>query len=314
MDVQQRAQRRSKQYRHFLLPRHQRIITGYLMVSPWILGFFIFLAGPMLASVYLSFTQWDLFTSPRWVGLENYIILLTDDPAFLQSLRVTSIFAFVGVPLQVTVGLLLAALLNQEIRFLGFFRSIYYLPSVVGGISVAIMFRWIFGTQNGIINASLRALGFNGPSWLGDPNWVLVAFILMSLWGAGQSMLIYLGALQGVPTELYEAADVDGAGALTKFFRITVPMVTPAIFFNLIMGVIAALQEFILPFAMTGGGPANASLFIVLYLYRNAFQFFKMGYASAIAWLLFLYILLLTLLIFRSSNAWVHYEGVKRGR
>lgn len=268
----------------------------------------------MLASVYLSFTQWDLFTSPRWVGLENYAILLTDDPAFVQSLKVTSIYAFVGVPLQVTVGLLLASLLNQEVRFLGLFRSIYYLPSVVGGISVAIMFRWIFGTQHGIINASLRALGFSGPSWLGDPNWVLVAFILMSIWGAGQSMLIYLGALQGVPTELYEAADVDGAGSITKFFRITVPMVTPAILFNLIMGVIAALQEFILPFAMTGGGPANASLFIVLYLYRNAFQFFQMGYASAIAWVLFLYILLLTLLIIRSSNAWVHYEGAQKGR
>jgi multiple sugar transport system permease protein len=289
-------------------------ISGYLMAAPWIVGFLVFVAGPMIASGYLSFTRWDLFTAPRWVGLDNYVTLLSDDANFLRSLKVTSIYAFVGVPLQVTVGLILAALLNQEIRFLGLFRSIYYLPSVVGGISVAIMFRWIFGTQNGIINASLRALGFQGPSWLGDPNWVLVAFILMSIWGAGQAMLIYLGALQGVPTELYEAADVDGAGPLTKFFRVTVPMVTPAIFFNLIMGIIAALQEFILPFAMTGGGPANASLFIVLYLYRNAFQLFQMGYASAIAWLLFIYILILTLLIFRSSSAWVHYEGARGGR
>jgi multiple sugar transport system permease protein len=297
-----------------LRPKRAEAISGYLMAAPWIVGFLVFVAGPMIASGYLSFTRWDLFTAPRWVGLDNYVTLLSDDANFLRSLKVTSIYAFVGVPLQVTVGLILAALLNQEIRFLGLFRSIYYLPSVVGGISVAIMFRWIFGTQNGIINASLRALGFQGPSWLGDPNWVLVAFILMSIWGAGQAMLIYLGALQGVPTELYEAADVDGAGPLTKFFRVTVPMVTPAIFFNLIMGVIAALQEFILPFAMTGGGPANASLFIVLYLYRNAFQLFQMGYASAIAWLLFVYILILTLLIIRSSSAWVHYEGARGGR
>ncbi|MFO7320706.1 MAG: sugar ABC transporter permease [Chloroflexota bacterium] len=284
------------------------------MASPWIIGFLVFVVGPMIYSLYLSMTRWDLFTPPRWIGLENYQQLLFNDPTFFQSLKITTIYAFVGVPLQVALGLVLATLLNQKIRFLSFFRSVYYLPSVIGGISVAIMFRWIFGTQFGLINSALRVIGIEGPSWLGDPNWVIVSFILMSLWGSGSSMLINLGALQNIPTELYEAADVDGAGTLAKFFRITIPMMTPVIFFNMVIGIIHALQEFVLPFVMTGGGPADASLFLVLYLYRNAFQFFQMGYASAIAWLLFFYILVLTLLIVRSSRAWVYYEGAIRGR
>jgi multiple sugar transport system permease protein len=284
------------------------------MASPWIIGFFVFIVGPMVYSLYLSMTRWDLFTAPRWVGLENYTVLLTDDPTFFQAIKITTIYAFIGVPLQVALGLVLATLLNQKIRFLSLFRSIYYLPSVIGGISIAIMFRWIFGTQFGLLNGMLGGLGIQGPSWLGDPAWVMVSFVLMSLWGAGSSMLIYLGALQGIPTELYEAADVDGAGTLAKFFRITIPMMTPVIFFNMVMGIIHALQEFVLPFVMTNGGPADASLFLVLYLYRNAFQFFQMGYASAIAWLLFAYILLLTLLVVRSSSAWVYYEGSVRGR
>ncbi len=298
-------------------PAHYRrteAITGILMASPWIIGFVVFIAGPMIVSLYLSMTRWDLFTTPKWVGFENYITLLTNDPTFMQSLKVTLIYSVVSVPLQVIVGLVLAALLNQKIRFLGIFRSIYYLPSVVGGLSVAIMFRWVFGTQYGLLNGALRILGVTGPSWLGDPNWVMVSFILMSLWGSGGAMLIYLGGLQGIPTELYEAADVDGAGTIAKFLRITVPMMTPVIFFNLVMGIISALQEFVLPFAMTNGGPANSSLFVVLNLYRNAFQFFQMGYASAIAWVLFVIILVLTALVFRFSNAWVYYEGSVRGR
>jgi len=294
--------------------RRSEAIAGLLMASPWMIGFLVFVAGPMIYSLYLSMTRWDLFTPPQWIGLDNFTTLLTDDPTFFQALKITTIYAFIGVPLQVGLGLVLATLLNQKIRFLSLFRSIYYLPSVIGGISVAIMFRWIFGTQFGLINGMLSGLGIQGPSWLGDPSWVMVSFVLMSLWGSGASMLIYLGALQSIPTELYEAADVDGAGTLAKFFRITIPMMTPVIFFNMVMGIIHALQEFVLPFVMTSGGPADASLFLVLYLYRNAFQFFQMGYASAIAWLLFIYILLLTLLVVRSSSAWVYYEGSVRGR
>jgi multiple sugar transport system permease protein len=305
--------RPAKQTRQLSLRRGEAI-AGILMASPWIIGFLVFVAGPMIASLYLSMTRWDLFTAPQWVGFENYVNLLTNDATFIQSLKVTLIYSVVSVPLQVIVGLILATLLNQKIRFLGVFRSIYYLPSVVGGLSVAIMFRWIFGTQFGLLNGVLRIFGITGPSWLGDPNWVMISFILMSLWGSGSAMLIYLGGLQGIPTELYEAADVDGAGTVSKFLHITVPMMTPVIFFNLVMGIIAALQEFVLPFAMTNGGPANASLFIVLGLYRNAFQFFQMGYASAIAWILFIIILVLTIIIFRFSNAWVYYEGSIRGR
>ncbi len=297
-----------------LSSRRSEALTGILMASPWILGFLIFVAGPMIVSLYLSFTRWDLFTEPRWIGLRNYEQLIFRDARFLLSLKVTTIYAFVSVPLQVSLGLVLATLLNQKIRYLGFFRTVYYLPSVIGGIAVAVMFRWIFGTQFGLINSMLASFGIQGPSWLGDPDLVLVSFILMSMWGAGASMLIYLGALQGIPTELYEAADVDGAGTLTRFFRVTVPMMTPVIFFNMIMGIIGALQEFVLPFIMTRGGPANSSTFLVLYLYRNAFEIFKMGYASAIAWVLFLYIMVLTIFIIRSSSMWVYYEGSLKGR
>lgn len=297
-----------------LTSRRAEALTGILMASPWILGFIFFIAGPMLISLYLSFTRWDLFTEPRWIGLRNYEQLFLRDAKFLLSLKVTTIYAFVSVPLQVSLGLVLATLLNQKIRLLGFFRTVYYLPSVIGGIAVAVMFRWIFGTQFGLINGMLASVGIQGPSWLGDPNLVLVSFVLMSMWGAGSSMLIYLGALQGIPTELYEAADVDGAGTLAKFFRVTVPMMTPVIFFNMVMGIITALQEFVLPFVMTRGGPANSSTFLVLYLYRNAFEIFKMGYASAIAWVIFIYIMVLTVFIIRSSSMWVYYEGSLKGR
>lgn len=297
-----------------LSSRQSEALTGILMASPWILGFLIFIVGPMVISLYLSFTRWDLFTEPRWIGLRNYEQLIFRDAKFLLSLKVTTIYAFVSVPLQVSLGLVLATLLNQKIRLLGFFRTVYYLPSVIGGIAVAVMFRWIFGTQFGLINGMLATVGIQGPSWLGDPDLVLVSFVLMSMWGAGASMLIYLGALQGIPTELYEAADVDGAGTLAKFFRVTVPMMTPVIFFNMVMGIITALQEFVLPFIMTRGGPANSSTFLVLYLYRNAFELFKMGYASAIAWIIFIYIMVLTIFIIRSSSMWVYYEGSLKGR
>ncbi|MDI9547800.1 MAG: sugar ABC transporter permease [Chloroflexota bacterium] len=294
--------------------RRREAIMGYVFAAPWILGFVFFIAGPMLASIILSFTNWDLLSPIRFVGFGNYNKLLFNDPLLYQSLKVTSIYAFVSVPLQVALGLVLAILLNQKIKALSFFRSIYYLPSVIGGISVAIMWRWILGTQFGMVNTLLSYAGIEGPAWLGDPQWVLVSFIIMSLWGTGGAMLIYLGGLQGIPSELYEAADVDGAGPIPKFLRITVPMMTPVIFFNMIIGIIHALQEFVAPFVMTGGGPHNSSLFLVLYLYRNAFQMFQMGYASAIAWVLFIYIMILTALVVRSSAVWVYYEGSAKGR
>lgn len=303
-----------KNKRSSLDHRQKESIVAYVMLSPWIIGFLVFIAVPMFASLYLSFTSWDLFTPPRFIGFENYSELILDDRLFVKSIQVTLIYSVFSVPLQIAFGLGLAQLLNQKINALGMFRSIYYLPSVLSGVSIAIMFRWIFGTQYGLLNAGLGLLGIEPISWLGDPSIVMVSFIIMSSWGSGANMLIYLGALQNVPTELYEAAEVDGAGSFIKFFRITVPMITPVIFFTMINGIIAALQEFQTPFILTEGGPNNASLFMVLYLYRNAFQWFQMGYASAIAWLLFIFVLILSLLIVKSSSAWVHYEGSLRGR
>jgi len=300
--------------RPFLSQRQQEALAGWLFASPWMLGFLLFIAGPMVASVVLSLMRWDLLTPAKFVGLRNYRKLLTDDPLVFQSLKVSSIYAFASVPLNITLALFLAVLLNQKIRLMSLYRSIYYLPSVVGGIAVAVMWRTILGTRFGLINGMLRSIGVAGPSWLGDADWVLVSFVLMSLWGAGGSMLIYLGGLQGIPSALYEAAEVDGAGSWRRFIHITIPMMTPVIFFNAVMGIIGALQVFVGPFIMTGGGPHNSSLFLVLYLYRNAFQYFQMGYASALAWTLFIYIMILSALVVRSSGAWVHYEGSLKGR
>lgn len=316
MDVANRPNKTApeKKKRSSLDHRQKESIVGYIMLSPWIIGFLVFIAVPMFASLYLSFTSWDLFTAPQFIGFENYTELILNDRLFIRSIQVTLIYAVFSVPLQIAFGLGLAQLLNQKINALGMFRSIYYLPSVLSGVSIAIMFRWIFGTQYGLLNAGLGIFGIEPISWLGDPSIVMVSFIIMSIWGSGANMLIYLGALQNVPTELYEAAEVDGAGSFIKFFRITVPMITPVIFFTMINGIISALQEFQTPFILTEGGPNNASLFMVLYLYRNAFQWFQMGYASAIAWLLFIFVLILSLLIVKSSSAWVHYEGSLRGR
>jgi len=298
--------------RHSL--RRREALAGVLFASPWLVGFLLFILGPMIASIVLSLMKWDLMTPPSWTGLSNYRKLLFNDELVWQALKVTTVYAFSSVPLQVALGLFLAILLNQEIQPLSMFRSIYYLPSVIGGVSVAVMWRFIFGTQFGLLNGLLRQVGIQGPSWLGDPQWVVVSFVIMSLWGTGGSMLVYLGGLQGIPTSLYEAASIDGAGTWAKFVHVTIPMMTPVIFFNLIMGIINSLQTFVEAFVMTQGGPHNSSLFFVLYLYRNAFQLFQMGYASALAWVLFIYILILTLLVIRSSAAWVYYESSLKGR
>ena len=314
MTIAHTAKRKRSNGRFSLTYRQAEALTGFVMAAPWIIGFFVFVAGPMIASLYLAMTRWDIFTSPKFLGLENFQVLLTEDNLFWKSFRVTTLFAVFSVPLQIAVGLGLAQLLNQKIRLLGMFRSIYYLPSVLSGVSIAIMFRWIFGTQYGLLNTVFNILGIEPVSWLGDPNIVLLSFILMSIWGSGANMLIYLGALQGVPSELYEAAEVDGAGPFRKFLKITIPMITPVIFFTLINGIIISLQEFQTPFILTGGGPADSSLFIVLYLYRNAFEWFKMGYASAIAWIIFAYVMVLSIVVMRSSKAWVYYEGSLKGR
>jgi len=277
-------------------------------------GVIVFIAGPIIASALLSFTKWNTLTPPQWVGLANYREAFSPTELTIHSLEITTLYAFVAVPLNISVGLLLAILLNQKIRFLSAYRTIYYLPSVLSGVAIAMLWRWLFSTEFGLINVSLRMVGVHGPGWLTDGSWVIPSFILMSLWQVGGSMLINLAGLQGIPTDLYEAASVDGATTFSRFWTITVPMMSPVLFFNTIMGIIAALQVFTYPFVMTGGGPNNASMFFMLYLYNNAFSFFRMGYASALAWILFAYIMLLTLLVIRSSGAWVYYESSLKGR
>jgi multiple sugar transport system permease protein len=290
----------------------RRNLEGWAFASPWIVGFVLFTVGPMIASAVMAFMKWDLLTSPSFVGLANFDQALFRDPLVWQALKVTTSYAVISVPLNIVLGLGLALMLNSGIRGLRFYRTAYFLPSVLSGVAVALLWRWVFENQFGLANTMLAFFGLRGPNWLGDGSWALPSLIVMNLWALGAGMVIYLAGLQGIPTELYEAAEVDGANWWRRLFSITLPLVTPALFFQLVIGVIQALQVFTQPFVMTGGGPYHSTLFFVLYLYQNAFQFFQMGYASALAWILFFYILVLTVIIFRSGDFWVHYEGQTR--
>jgi multiple sugar transport system permease protein len=288
-----------------------RNLEGWLFASPWVLGFILWTAGPMLASLVISFTEWDLVSSPDWVGLENFQTMVSDKLVW-QSLKVTSIYAFTSVPLHIIVGMGLAMLLNADIKGLRWYRTAFYLPSVLSGVAVALLWRWLFSGEFGLINALLANFGIDGPSWLGDPNWALRSLVLMSLWGVGSGAIIYLAGLQGIPTDLYEAAQVDGAQFWSRFWHVTIPLMTPVLFFQLVTGIIAALQVFTQAFIMTNGGPNNSTLFLLLYLYDNAFRYWRMGYASALAWVLFIYIMILTLILQFTSKRWVYYEGEDR--
>lgn len=292
-------------------PSRLRVVEaryGWLFAAPWLLGFLIFTLGPMLASALMTFADWSILQPPRFIGLQNYA-RLAQDPLIWQSFKLTTLYAVGYVPLNTLLGLLLAVILNQRIAFLRFYRTAYYMPSVLSGVAVAVMWRLILSADFGLLNYLLSLIGIQGPAWLSDPRWVLPAFILMGLWHFGSGVVIYLAGLQGIPTDLYEAAAVDGAGWFRRLRSITLPLVTPVIFFQLIIGTINALQIFTQAFILTKGGPMNASLFIVLYLYQKAFESFQMGYASLIAWCLFLYILTLTLILIRTSGRWVYYEG-----
>lgn len=290
-------------------------IAGYIAISPWLVGLFAFTLGPWIASFILSFTSYDILTPPTFVGLANFRKMFSADPVagdplVLQSLKISTVYALASVPLNLVLGLSVALLMNRDILGISVFRTIYYLPSVLSGVPVALLWRWILNPDFGVINTILwRLFRIQGPGWLIDERWVIPSFILMSTWGVGGSMIIWLAGLQGIPTDLYEAAEIDGAGAWQRFLRVTIPMLSPVIFFNLVMGIISALQVFTQAYVMTEGGPNNASMFYLLYLYLNAFRWFHMGYACAMAWLLFAYILAMTLLVVRSSTLWVYYEG-----
>ncbi|WP_241680526.1 carbohydrate ABC transporter permease [Pseudactinotalea suaedae] len=283
--------------------------NSYLFMLPAVLGFLLFTLGPMIFSLVMSFMDYGVITAPQWVGLDNWRRALFEDPLVWQSLRVTLYYAVGSVVLTSVLAFLVALLMNQPIVGQRVFRTIYYMPSVISGVPVAILWTWIFNPTIGVINTALRWVGIEGPRWLTSPEWVIPALILMSSWSIGGAMVIYLAGLQGVPNELYEAAQLDGAGAVRRTLSITLPMVSPVIFFNLVMSIIGSLQVFTQAYVMTEGGPINSSLFAVLYIYRNAFFYFQMGYGSTLAWILFLVIGLLTLLVFRSQRIWVHEEA-----
>ncbi len=281
---------------------------GRLFALPFILGFIAFWLYPLSYSVYLVFQEWDLLSPPQFVGLENIADLFEDESIGI-SLANTSYYTFIGVPLQLILALALALLLNVRVKGQALYRTLFYLPAMTPIVASAIVWLQILHPEFGILNSFLKTFGIEPVNWLFDPRAAKPAFILMTLWSVGPQMVIFLAGLQGVPQSLYEAAEIDGASRIQRFFAITIPMISSITFFNLVVGIIASFQVFTTAFIMTRGGPQNATLFLVLYLYRNGFQYFKMGYASAIAWMLFLIIVLFTVLQFKLASRWVYEEG-----
>lgn len=282
---------------------------GYVLISPWLIGFLALTLWPMIQSLYLSFTHYDLLTSPKWVGLQNFNDIFTDSPDFRISMKVTFLYVLFGVPLKLAFALLVAILLSKAIRGMALFRSVFYLPSLIGGsIAISMIWRDIFGNR-GIFNTMLGKLGIEGMDWINTPGTALYTLVLLAVWQFGSSMVIFLAGLKQIPRDLYEAASVDGASRLRTFFSVTLPMLTPMILFNMVMQTIYSFQMFTQAFVVTNGGPMNSTLVYALYLYRKAFNFFDMGYASALAWILLVIIAIITGLIFWSSKKWVHYEA-----
>ncbi|SER79567.1 multiple sugar transport system permease protein [Gracilibacillus ureilyticus] len=286
-------------------------LWGYLFIGPFIIGFLAFTIIPIISSLYFSFTSYDLFSPPRWIGLDNFTKMFTEDPRYLHSLKITFIYVFAGVPLRLAFALIVAMLLNTASRAVGLYRTMYYLPSLIGGsVAVAIMWRQIFG-DDGIVNLALGVLGVDPVRWFGNPTAALWMLIFLSIWQFGSSMLIFLAGLKSIPLSYYEAASVDGASFFQKFFKITLPMLSPVILFNAIMQTIGAFMTFVPAFIISKGtgGPLDGTLLYSLYLFKQGFEFFHMGYASAMAWVMLIIIAILTSVIFLSSRFWVHYES-----
>lgn len=291
-------------------------IAGYIFLLPWIIGFLWFTLGPVLGSLGLSLTDYNAGgKAPNFVGLSNYQQMITGDPLFWQSLKVTTIFSFVSVPLGLLLSLVIALTLNQRVRFLPVWRTIYYLPSLVTGAAVALLWQFMLNEQFGLINSVLTAIHLPAIPWLTDEFWIMPSLILASLWGSTSGMLVFLGGLQSIPTELYEAAMIDGANTVRKFWHVTLPMLSPTIFYNLIFGVINSFQVFVLVFLLTGGigasvgGPNYASYVYAIYIYQTAFQYGRLAYSAGLGWVLFAVVLVVTLALFRSARLWVFYAG-----
>lgn len=289
--------------------RARRTLIGYMFISPFILGFFLFFVGPALVAAWLTLYDWNMIQRPFYIGLGNFQKLIEDD-LFYQSLKVTAYYSFVSVPVSLVLSFIIALLMNFKARGISVFRTVYYLPSVVPAVASAVLWSFVFNTEFGLLNALLDMFGISKVAWLQDPQWAMPAMILMSLWALGAGMVIYLAGLQGIPESLYEAAEIDGAGRWASLIHVTIPLMSPVIFYNLIIGIIGSFQIFTAGYLITNGGPQNATLFYVLYTYRTALQYFDMGYASLLAWVLFFLILSLTLLVFKYIGRLVYYEDV----
>lgn len=291
--------------------RNKEQLYGIAFALPAILGLLIFTVGPMIASAFMSFTDWRIGSTPNFIGFTNFTVMFTSDKLFAKSLGVTFYYALGSVPLVLISSFFVAILLNRKIKGLAFFRTIFYMPSIVPVIASSMLWMWLFNPDFGLLNNILQKFGFAKQLWIYDEKTVIPALIVMAVWGMGGTMIIFLAGLQGVPTSLYEAIEIDGGSWWHKLRYITIPMMTPTIFFNLIMLIISNLQAFGQAYVMTEGGPNNASLFYVFYLYRTAFTHSELGYACALAWVLFIIIMILTAIVFKTSNKWVYYEGAK---
>jgi multiple sugar transport system permease protein len=297
-------------------------IEGYLFILPWILGLFIFTVGPFLAGLYLSFTDYNGLQVPTWIGLKNYQKIIFTDPKVGISLYNTLYYTLISVPLSVVTGLLLAILVNQKVRGVAGFRTAFYMPAVVPAVPSVALLTWVLHDRFGILNEALfNFLGIAGPGWLTSPEWTKPSLILWSLWNVGGGMIIYLAGLKGVPPELYEASSIDGCGVLGRFRHVTLPMISPTLFFVLTIGFIGSFQVFTPVFllgsqnyAMASGGPLDSLLFWVVYIYNHGFFYYQMGYASALAWLLFVVVMIITLIQLALAGRWVYYESDTPGR
>jgi multiple sugar transport system permease protein len=291
-------------------------LYGYLFISPWLIGFLAFTAFPMIYGLYLSFTDYDGLTSPGWTGLENYRRLFSgDDPLVIKSLQNTLWYVAAAVPATMVAGLLLALLLNQPVKGISIFRTLFYMPSVVPVVASIAVLSWVFHGRFGLVNVLLAKIGVDGPAWLTSPDWVKPTIVIWAVWSVGSGMIIYLAGLQSIPQQLYEAAEIDGAPTVRRFFTITLPMLSPTILFNLIVSIIVSFQVFVPALLLSGnnafspaGGPLNSLLFYVLYIWQNAFVYYRMGYAAALSWVLFIVVLIVTILLFRFSRNFVYYE------
>jgi multiple sugar transport system permease protein len=293
--------------------QRRKALAGYLYISPWVVGFLVFVLGPMVASLWLSFTDYSTTKAPAFVGLRNYVHMFSEDKLFWGALGKTFYFATAVVLIGISGSLACALILNTGLRGAALYRTIYFIPSLTPIVALALLWSWVLQPRYGLLNGLLSRIGIKGPGWLASPVWAIPGLLMMNLWATtgGGRMVVFLAGLQGIPEELYDAAHVDGANGMQRFWHITLPMLSPTIFFNLVLGVIGGLKVFTAAYITTDGGPAYATWFYILHLFTQAFRYLEMGYASALAWFFFVIVLILTGLQFAISRSWVYYEGAR---